>query len=39
MARWITRWKPSQVLAQLIHVGAAGAQDFGRRGVVEQRQQ
>src|SRR6185503_15657914 len=29
----------SQVLAQLVHVGAAGAQHFGRGGVVEQRKQ
>ena len=28
-----------QVLAQLVHVGAAGAQHFGRRRVVEQREQ
>jgi hypothetical protein len=28
-----------QVLAQLVHVGAAGAQHFGRGGVVEQRKQ
>jgi hypothetical protein len=45
MARWITRWKPRvgdvlrQVLAQLVHVGAAGAQHLGRGRVVEQREQ
>jgi hypothetical protein len=28
-----------QVLAQLVHVGAAGAQHFGRGGVVQQREE